>query len=179
MIAIPSEISDLEEIFSLYRGATELMREKGVTVWPEFDREMVASEIREGRQWKFLVDGEIACVWAVAYSDPEIWGERNSDPSIYIHRIATHPGLRGKGFVSHIVRWALDHAGSRNLRYVRMDTVGENHGLIDHYRKHGFGFLGLSTLKETGNLPAHYQNATVSLFQIEVPGQTGDPAPNP
>jgi hypothetical protein len=41
-------------------------------------------------------------------------------------------------------------------------------GLINHYTKCGFEFLGLSKLSNTINLPAHYQNATVSLFQITV-----------
>ena len=33
-------------------------------------------------------DGEIACVWAIAFSDPQ-YGKKNHDPAIYIHRIAT------------------------------------------------------------------------------------------
>lgn len=47
-----------------------------------------------------------------------------------------------------------------------MDTIGENPGLIDYYRKYGFAFLGLLKLKNTKGLPVHYDNATVSLFQI-------------
>lgn len=172
MIAVKSEPADIDEIFRLYRNATELMRAKGIISWPEFDREMVVTEIQEGRQWKFLLNGEIACIWAITYSDPEIWGDRNADPSVYIHRIATHVDFRGNGFVSHIVDWAKEHSRSKNLRYIRLDTVGENHGLIHHYTKHGFSYLGLSKLNDTANLPAHYHDATVSLFQIELPGQT-------
>jgi hypothetical protein len=47
-----------------------------------------------------------------------------------------------------------------------MDTVGENKALIDHYRKCGFEYLGLRKLKNTQSLPAHYYNASVSLFEI-------------
>jgi hypothetical protein len=49
-----------------------------------------------------------------------------------------------------------------------MDTVGENHGLIHHYTKHGFQFLGLFPLNDWSNLPAHYRNATLSLFEMRV-----------
>lgn len=173
-IAKHSELSDVDEIFKLYRTATQLMREKGVTPWPDFDRNMVISELRQKRQFKFLVDQSIACVWAVTYSDPEIWGDRNDDPAIYIHRIATNPKYRGRGFVSHIVEWAKKQAESKHFRFIRMDTVGENRGLISHYGKHGFDFLGLSKLEFTDNLPEHYYNATVSLFQIDLnaPSQT-------
>lgn len=172
-IATHSELSDVDDIFRLYRNATQLMREKGVVTWPEFDRDMVISELRQKRQFKFIVDQSIACVWAVAYSDPEIWGDRNDDPAIYIHRIATSPEFRGRGFVSHIVEWAKQQAESQGFRFIRMDTVGENRGLISHYGRHGFDFIGLSKLELTDRLPEHYHNATVSLFQIDLN------APNP
>jgi hypothetical protein len=37
-----------------------------------------------------LIDGQIACVWAVTFNDPEIW-KNDQDAAIYIHRIATNP----------------------------------------------------------------------------------------
>jgi hypothetical protein len=49
-----------------------------------------------------------------------------------------------------------------------MDTVGDNSGLINHYTRCGFEFLGLLKLRNTEGLPAHYDNATLSLFQIDV-----------
>ena len=70
--------------------------------------------------------------------------------------------------MKNIVKWAIKYAHKRNKKFIRMDTVGENIGLISHYKKCGFDFLGLSKLKETSNLPSHYQNATVSLFQITI-----------
>jgi len=174
MIAQQSQLSDIEEIFRLYRAATQLMSEKGATAWPEFDRDMVISELQENRQFKFVVDGSLACIWAVTYSDPDIWGDRNEDPAVYIHRIATNPAFRGRGFVSSIVAWARAHAKSQGLQFIRMDTVGENHGLISHYRSHGFDFLGLSKLENTKNLPGHYHNATVSLFQIDLSSEESE-----
>lgn len=47
-----------------------------------------------------------------------------------------------------------------------MDTVRENASLTSYYQKCGFEFLGPSKLDNTNELPAHYHNATVSLFQI-------------
>ena len=49
-----------------------------------------------------------------------------------------------------------------------MDTVGENLSLINYYKKCGFDFLGLSKLKDTLDLPSHYHNSTVCLFQIKI-----------
>ncbi|WP_281541118.1 hypothetical protein [Maribacter aestuarii] len=46
-----------------------------------------------------------------------------------------------------------------------MDTVGLNSGLIGHYEKLGFEFLGTKKLKDTNGLPEHYQRGIVCFFQ--------------
>ncbi|MFT5862940.1 MAG: hypothetical protein ACI828_001594 [Flavobacteriales bacterium] len=163
-----SEVEDMDTIFSLYKIATDFQKKKSVVPWPDFDKELIEKEIREKRQWKIVIDGKIACVWATTDTDAQIWLKRNDDPAIYIHRISTNPNFRGQNLVKEIAKWSRVFAKENNKKYVRMDTVGENFGLINHYINCGFDFLGLSQLKETSALPAHYQNATVSLFQIRV-----------
>ncbi len=159
---------DIDDIFRLYHLATELMKSKFIVHWPEFERSMVETEIHEHRQWKMMIDEKIACVWAIAFSDPLIWESRDEDPAIYIHRIATAPEYRGNNFVVDIVAWSKQYAAENGKKFVRLDTVGENQKLIQHYTKCGFEFLGLSKLKQTTGLPAHYDNATVSLFEIKL-----------
>lgn len=164
-----STINDIAEIFRLYQIATDFQKTKvSVVHWPVFEKTLVETEINEKRQWKLIIDNEIACVWAITFTDPEIWEEKNKDPSIYIHRIATNPKFRGQNVVSILVNWAKTFAKQQNKQFIRMDTVGENQGLINYYTKCGFAFLGLSKLKNTENLPAHYNNATVSLFEISL-----------
>jgi len=161
--------ADIDEIFRLYRLATEYMRDKpNVVVWPEFERIMVEQEITEHRQWKLLIDGKIACVWATTFSDEQIWGERNENPAVYIHRIATNPDFRGRNLVAHIVAWAKTFAQKNNKDYVRLDTMGENQKLIGHYTKMGFIFLGMFDMKNTKGLPEHYQNGQAALFELKV-----------
>ncbi|MGY8915110.1 MAG: GNAT family N-acetyltransferase [Flavobacteriales bacterium] len=165
-----SNRSDISEIFKLYRLATEYQKTKNCTQWPEFSLELVTKEITENRQWKLIIEQQVACVWAVTFKDPEIWEEKDTDNAMYIHRIATNPNFRGLHLVKRIVAWskayAYAYAKENKLDYIRMDTVGENLGLISHYKKSGFEYLGLAKLKNSESLPAHYHNATVSLFQI-------------
>ena len=137
-------------------------------VWPEFDKALIEKEILEGRQWKILIEDQVACVWSTTFDDPQIWEEQNNDPSIYIHRIATNPDFRGRNLVGEIVNWAKHYAELNHKKFIRMDTVGENKGLIAYYKRSGFEFLGLRKLTNTDGLPAHYYNATVSLFQISL-----------
>ncbi|MDA9354029.1 GNAT family N-acetyltransferase [Flavobacteriaceae bacterium] len=163
-----SQIEDIDRIFELYEIATNFQNKKSMVAWPKFKRELVQKEISENRQWKLIIDQQIACVWATTDSDPQIWGAKNEAPSIYIHRISTNPNFRGRNLVKEIVTWSKKYAQGRNKKYIRMDTVGENIGLITHYKKCGFDFIGLSKLQHTSELPLHYQNATVSLFQLAV-----------
>jgi len=168
MIPLPtsSTASDIDEILRLYRLASELQKKQFTVHWPEFDRSMVAKEVAEGRQWKIVVNEEVAIVWATTLSDPQIWEEKNSDPALYIHRIAANPNFRGQKLVLRIVEWARDYAIAHSKKFVRMDTVGYNPALIEHYVRCGFDFVDLVTLKSTEGLPAHYSDGPVSLFEM-------------
>ena len=168
MQIVNSTTEDIDEIFALYRIASDYMKPRFSVYWPEFDRGMVAIEIAENRQWKMVIDGQTACVWATTFSDPQIWLEKNNDPAVYIHRIATSPAFRGRNLVAEITNWVKQYASANARRYIRMDTVGENQKLIQHYGKCGFAFLGMLQLKETDTLPTHYINASVSLFEMDI-----------
>jgi ribosomal protein S18 acetylase RimI-like enzyme len=137
-------------------------------VWPEFERGLVETEIAEKRQWKLLIDGRIACVWATTFSDEQIWTDRNIDPAVYIHRIATHPDFRGNDFVKMIVTWAKEFTAANQKQYIRLDTVGNNTKLIEVYTRAGFQFLGLFDLKDVSGLPVHYSQGPASLFEIKL-----------
>lgn len=163
-----SSAQDIDTIFRLYEAGTRFQTLKHETVWPKFDRSSIENEIEEGRQWKITIEDRTCCVWVITFNDPEIWGERDKDPSIYIHRIATDPNFRGRGFVTAIVAWAKEYATAEGRDFVRLDTAGENAGLIGHYTKCGFSFLGLSKITDSTGLPAHYHDATVSLFEIKL-----------
>ncbi|HEY0029347.1 MAG TPA: hypothetical protein VGC65_01215 [Bacteroidia bacterium] len=91
-----SEIADLPDIFKLYDQAITFQKKVSDQHWLPFDPALVKREIEENRQWKIVIGGEIACIFCIAYSDPLIWGDRDKEPSIYLHRIVTNPAFRGK-----------------------------------------------------------------------------------
>jgi ribosomal protein S18 acetylase RimI-like enzyme len=164
-----SVTTDIDEIFRLYGIASVYQKIKNVVVWPDFDRQLVERELKENRQWKLLINGQIACVWAITFNDPEIWEERDQDAAIYIHRIATNPDFRGNNLVGILVEWAKEYALSINKDFVRLDTLGNNVKLIEHYTTNGFDFLGIFDLKSTAELPIHYQTTEgCCLFEIKL-----------
>jgi GNAT superfamily N-acetyltransferase len=162
-------LSDADKILELYDAAMQLQAERKMVVWPKFEKSFIEKEINEGRQWKLIMNDEIACNWAITFEDKEIWEERDNNNSIYIHRIATNPRFRGNRLVNTIVAWAKDYALIKGRQYVRLDTLGNNNRLIEHYTSAGFNFLGMFKLTNTQNLPAHYQKEpNCCLFEIEL-----------
>jgi Acetyltransferases len=159
---------DLEAIFHLYDEAVAFQKTVSNKHWKPFDRELVQTEINEGRQWKILENGEIACIFVIAYSDPFIWGERGHGKAVYIHRIVTNPAFRGGNYVQHIVNWARQHVKETGNTYIRMDTWGDNQRLIEYYTSCGFTFLGVFAPDDISLLPKHYSDITLAFFEMEV-----------
>lgn len=159
---------DIDAIFGLYEMATAYQQYLGRTDWKGFERALVEREIAEKRQWKIVEDGTIACVFVTTFSDPYIWQERNEDPSVYLHRIATHEHYRGRGYVKQIAQWAEQYARDNGKSFVRMDTMSGNEKLNAYYESCGFTYLGVTEFTETGDLPEHYKDGSCSLFEIKL-----------
>ncbi|HEY5370942.1 MAG TPA: GNAT family N-acetyltransferase [Hanamia sp.] len=148
MRIVNSDLNDIPEIFRLYKLATDFQKIKFPdNQWSVFDKELITTEVIENRQFKLLIENKIACVWAITYSDAQIWENSENDNSIYIHRIATNPEFRGNNFVQAIVDWSKNYATEQNKQFIRMDTCGKNERLINHYKNCGFSYLGIKKLE--------------------------------
>ena len=153
----------------LIRSGKTTSNRKKMVVWPPFENSFIENEIQENRQWKILINNKIACNWAITFEDKEIWGERDKGNSIYIHRICTNPNFRGNRFIEKIVEWAKDFSSQLGRQYVRLDTLGANTKLIEHYTSAGFKFLGMFKLTNTETLPKHYQDEpNCCLFEFDL-----------
>jgi len=160
-----SQAADIDIIFGFYDLAIAHQKKVFNKHWQGFSREMVQTEIDENRQYKILVDGVVACVFAVTFNDPLIWGARDQD-AIYIHRIVTHPEFRGHSFVKEIIKWAKDYAAKNNIKFIRMDTWADNEKLLKYYTGCGFDYVGVVCMEKTDGLPKHYEGISLSLFEI-------------
>ena len=168
MQILNSTVADIPAIFHLYDDAVAFQKTKFNKHWLPFDKAMVEKEVAEKRQWKIMEGDEVACIFAIAYDDPFIWKEKNSDAAMYIHRIVTHPAYHGRHYVKAIVEWCKDHAKVMAKEYIRMDTWGDNERLIEYYKHCGFNFLGTITPTASDELPKHYSAIFLSLFEIRL-----------
>ena len=163
-----STLEDMPAIFKLYDAAIAYQETKFYKQWQGFNESLIKKEIEEHRQYKILDDGTIVCIFAVTFSDALIWGNRDKDPSVYIHRIVTNPLYRGRGYVKNIIEWGVNFGSINGKQFVRMDTWGDNEKLIKYYTSCGFTFLGLSHTISSDALPKHYQGIKLSLFEIAI-----------
>lgn len=163
-----STAADVDAIFSFYDDAIAFQKTVFKKHWKGFDRKMIEHEVAEGRQWKILRDGEIACIFEVEFSDPLIWKEKDKDPSIYLHRIVSSSRFRGSNFMLDIINWAHVFGKLNHCQYIRMDTWGDNPRLIAYYVKSGFTHTGFSTPLASDTLPKHYEGIDLALFEIPV-----------
>ncbi len=160
-------IEDIDLIFDFYDKAIAYQKTVFHKQWEFFERPMVEQEIQENKQWKIIIDGRVACIFALAYEDEELWKEKSKQPAIYIHRIVTHPDFRGNGFVEKIIVWARQFCAENNKEFIRLDTWGDNPRLVNYYIKCGFNYLGTVQIGAGTELPAHYKGA-LALFEIKL-----------
>jgi GNAT superfamily N-acetyltransferase len=159
--------ADLQKILTLYQHARKLQQERQMVIWPDFSTAFILNEILEERQFKITSTDEMVCNWAITFNDKEIWESRDKNDSIFIHRICVNENFRGHRYIDKIVDWAREYAKSRDKKYIRLDTLGDNKKLIAHYTSAGFDFLGMFKLTNTSSLPKHYQDhPNCCLFEI-------------
>jgi len=163
-----STLTDIPSIENLYASAVQFQKQKQAVPWGNIDNTQIAQEINQGRQYKLVVDEEIATVWVYNFSDPEIWQEKNKDNAIYIHRIATNPKFRGQHMVEHVFSFTENYAKEQGFSLMRLDTAGYNSGLIKLYTKNGFNFLGTTRIIDSTHLPSHYEDVDICLFERKI-----------
>ena len=164
---ISSSPSDLDNIFWFYDQAIAFQKKVFHKNWLGFDRGLVEREIKEGRQFRIILDGVAVCVFLISLDDRTIWKELDNDNALYLHRIVTHPEYRGRSFVATIIRWAKAFCMREKREYIRLDTWSDNLKLIEYYRSSGFRFVKNTVLDDIEGLPEHYQ-WELALLEIRI-----------
>lgn len=168
MNIIPSTLPDINDIFAIYDSATVYQKKLKNKGWQGFERTLIAQEINEQRHFKIMENNDIACTFVIAFSDPTIWKNAQDEKAIYLHRIATHPNFRGRGYINKIIAWAKEYATKKNIDFIRMDTHSGNEQLNAHYIRSGFTHIGIRDVEWTNDLPEHYKTGPFSLFEIKL-----------
>lgn len=119
-----------------------------------------------------MPDDIVAGYFSIALSDELIWGEKERGDAIYIHRICVNPDRKGNNLTMHILSWAYGYAMAAGRKFIRMDTWGDNQRLVSYYVTCGFQHVGNKRLGLVPDLPPHYRNANLALFENVVGSTT-------
>jgi GNAT superfamily N-acetyltransferase len=164
-----SSQSNVSAFLDFWNSAISYQRTKNLPLWPPYPEAMISEEIDSGLHFSaYFADGDLAGYFSVALSDALIWEEEQGN-AIYIHRMCVNPNRRGSNLASSVLVWAYQHAFSLGRNFVRMDTWGDNKRLVDYYVKSGFRYIGDRRLGVVLDLPPHYSNTNLALFENLVP----------
>jgi ribosomal protein S18 acetylase RimI-like enzyme len=162
-------IDDLPVIRELFAAAIAYQKVKFGKHWNGLNEAQLIAEIGNGHHWKVIEASSIAAFFSIAFTDALIWGEWDADPAIYLHRIVTNPGFRGRGYVRAITDWAAAYGRKAGAAFIRLDTDVDNSRLNMYYRECGYNFCGVKKFmdKDRANsaIPLHYFGSGLSLFE--------------
>lgn len=159
---------DLNTVLWLFEEAIKLQGKNNYKVWDSIDTDMLKQEMENGLQYKILKDSTILCIFSIQYNDPFIWRNRDKNDALYLHRIVVNPNFKGQKQFSKVLQWAVAHALSKNLTFVRMDTWADNFKIIDYYKSFGFKFVETHRTSNTTDLPIQNRNLNVALLEIKI-----------
>lgn len=158
-------VEDLDFIYYLFDEAILYQKNKGFPVWNGYDKNVLKADATNKLQYKIVEDDTILCVFSVCFYDPIIWREKEKEDAIYLHRIVVNPKNKGQKQFEKILSWAKRFAKEKNLRYIRMDTWGDNKSILNYYQSYGFTFIENYTTPTTENLPIQHRNLYLALLE--------------
>ena len=165
---VNTTIDDLSSVLWLFEQAMELQGKNGYKVWNSIDRTALEKDIQNKLQYKIVKGTDIHCIFSVQYTDPFIWGKRDQQDAIYLHRIVVNPHYKGQKQFDKVLDWAKQFARLEHLKYIRMDTWADNFRIISYYQTYGFIFIGNYKTPDAAELPAKNRNIDVALLQMQV-----------
>jgi GNAT superfamily N-acetyltransferase len=170
--SVPSS-NDLFRDF--WNAALICQKSNHLPLWPSYPEQRIEDEIHAGLHFTVVMpDQVLAGYFSIALSDELIWGDKERGDAIYLHRICVNPVRKGNNLTAHVLSWAYGYALVAGRKFIRMDTWGDNQRLINYYLACGFEPVGNRRLGSVPELPPHYNNANLALFENAV-----DPTTHP
>ena len=160
--------SDLGFVYELFDLSIVYQEKKGYPVWKNYDKSALVSDVDNKNQYKIVIDEQIAIVYSVCYSDKILWRQRENGDAIYLHRIVVNPKFKGQRLFGRILEWAAQHAKSKRLKFIRMDTWADDSNIINYYKGFGFDFIEVFNTPDIPELPVHNRNIPLALLEYSV-----------
>jgi ribosomal protein S18 acetylase RimI-like enzyme len=156
---------DLDFIYQLFEEAILYQKAKGVVGWNVYDKNAIQNDIANQLQLKIIENDNILAIFSYCLSDPLIWREKEKGDAIYLHRIVVNPKFKGQNQFLKVLNWAKEYAQTHQLKFIRLDTWGNNAQIIEYYQSFGFRFVENYTTPDMQDLPLQHRNLYVALLE--------------
>ena len=152
---------DIEPIIAVTKSCAKAMIAKAIYQWNEYypNEKAFNHDIERNELYVLEIEGEvkgsivISTVMDVEYT-PIKWLTKNAN-NIYIHRLAIHPELQGKGYAQHLMDFAEQLAIEDNSSSIRLDTFSQNKRNQKFYELRGYKQLGAIYFPKQSEYPFH------------------------
>ncbi|WP_299363069.1 GNAT family N-acetyltransferase [Winogradskyella sp.] len=152
---------DIESIMSLTKACAKAMIAKGIYQWNEHypNASAFQNDVSRNELYILEVDGQLKGTIVIStFMDEEYYPIdwlTKSENNIYIHRLAIHPKLQGKGYAQQLMDFAEQFAIDNSYSSIRLDTFSQNKRNQKFYELRGYKRLGDIYFPKQSKYPFH------------------------
>lgn len=152
---------DINALLHITKACAQQMIQHNIFQWNEHypNREAFEQDVIRNELYVLLETSEIVgCIVISTLMDDEYktvqWLTPN-DANIYIHRLAVHPKMQGKGCAQFLMEFAENYAIENNYRSIRLDTFSQNKRNQKFYELRGYKKLEDIYFPKQSTYPFH------------------------
>ncbi|WP_296381828.1 GNAT family N-acetyltransferase [Winogradskyella sp.] len=156
-----AQIVDIEPIITMAKDCAKVMIANGIYQWNEHypNPSAFENDIEREELYALEIDGQVKGTIVIStFMDEEYmpikWLTKNGN-NIYIHRLAIHPELQGKGYAQRLMNFAEQFAIENNYSSIRLDTFSQNKRNQKFYELRGYKRLGDIYFPKQSEYPFH------------------------
>jgi GNAT superfamily N-acetyltransferase len=137
---VTASAGDEDVVLDILRSAGAAGPGNRASTWghefPDVIRDLPAGLVHLAR-----LDGRPVATFVLRWADERVWGPDEGEAG-YLHRLATHPDVAGRGIGGQLIAVAADLTRERGRRWLRLDCDRDNQRLRAYYEALGFAHAG-------------------------------------
>ena len=156
-----AEKTDIKSLINITKSCAKSMIGKGIFQWNKHypSQSVFINDLDRQELYVLEVNYKIiGCIVISTFIDEEYvpvkWLTPNKN-NIYIHRLAIHPNLQGKGYAQQLMTFAEQLAIENNYSSIRLDTFSQNKRNQKFYELRGYKKLEDIYFPKQSNFPFH------------------------
>jgi GNAT superfamily N-acetyltransferase len=164
-----ARVEDIPALQTLFEEAIAWQKEKGMPTFSTLSASFLEQEIQKGAVYVAEENDRIVGSVSLYEADDRIW-DGDSASALYIHRLVSLRGAEGRGVGASLVLWSRQKAAAMGKQWLRVDCWASNEELCRFYDRQGFRRVRRKNTGESEELPEHYQNIILQLFEMPAVG---------